>query len=241
MSLYEEPCEAGSPHRAVILKQMKRLVTRERRKASARRARYFRPDFSSAEAYAESIVPYRKELKSMLGWPLTEYRPEESPNCRESLVAEDDLGRIYRLWIETLPGFETYGILFIPRGKAPFPLVISQHGGGGTPELCSGFFDYGNYNDMTRRVLRRGMAAFAPQLLLWREDFGPPNERQQIDVGKKDRLFAVRHARPEARKAAAIFENLGIPEHFCYKENEGAHELDKDPDPMDFLARRLTA
>ena len=38
---------------------------------------------------------------------------------------------------------------------------------------------------MTRRVLRQGFAVFAPQLLMWREDFGPPPNRQQVDVQLK--------------------------------------------------------
>jgi dienelactone hydrolase len=80
---------------------------------------------------------------------------------------------------------ETYGLLFTPEGSGPFPLVISQHGGGGTPELCSNLFQPGNYNDMSRRVLRRGCLIFAPQLPMWREEFGPPSDRPRLDLKLK--------------------------------------------------------
>ena len=117
----------------------------------------------------------------MLGWPLTRRRPAAPPAVREEPVATDELGSIARLWITTLPGLELYGILFTPPGPGPHPLVISQHGGGGTPELCSGFFGSANYNDQTRRVLRRGCAVFAPQLGLWNDTYGPPNQRDALD------------------------------------------------------------
>ena len=35
--------------------------------------------------------------------------------------------------------------------------------------MVSGFFDYENYNDMTRRILRKGVHVFCPQLFIWKE------------------------------------------------------------------------
>ena len=63
----------------------------------------------------------------------------------------------------------------------PVPLVLSQHGGLGTPELCSNFFGSANYNDMTRRVLRHGVAVFAPQLFRWDEQYGRQPDPGQLD------------------------------------------------------------
>jgi dienelactone hydrolase len=51
----------------------------------------------------------------------------------------------------------------------------------GTPEVCSGFFDSGNYHDMSRRVLRRRVAVFAPQLFRWGEQFGVKHDHAEID------------------------------------------------------------
>jgi len=167
MNLYTEPEDAGNEYRKEIMAQFNAMIRRERRKADTRRKRFFRPDLSSVEAYAESVEDYRRQFKAMLGWPLTLDDPPARPKVRRKFVAEDDLGRITRLWIETLPGVETYGLLFIPPGDGPHPLVISQHGGGGTPEYCSSFFPCWNYNDMTRRVQQRGVAVFAPQLMVW--------------------------------------------------------------------------
>ena len=165
-----------------MLKEVQSLLCREQQKADRHRKRYFKPDVASVAAYEKSIRTYREELKAMLGWPLTDARQTDVPAVSTRPVARDSLGRISRVHIETLPGVHTYGLFFRPNGKGPFPLVISQHGGGGTPELCSGFFGSANYNDMTRRVLRRGVAVFAPQLLLWDSgSFGPEHQKDDID------------------------------------------------------------
>ena len=258
---------------------------------------------------------------------------------RQEFVAEDELGRLFRVWIQTLPEMETYGLLFVPHSGGPFPLVISQHGGGGTPELCSNLFQPANYNDMSRRVLRRHCVVFAPQLPMWREEFGPPVERDRLDrqlkqlggsmaaldihqirrsldalsgreeidasrigmmglswggfytlvtaaidtriqvalsscffndrykydlapatwfdaansfldaelaclvcprslyieVGRRDDLFTVETARPEAEKVRAVYEALGIESRFRYHEHEGGHEFDQDDAGIEFL------
>lgn len=186
MDLYSELPEAGNAFRETMLKEVKALLQKEQRKADGRRKQYFKPEFSSVATYEQSTARYREELLGMLGWPLTDRRPTGVPSASHRRIATDSLGRISRVLIETLPGVHTYGLFFRPHGKGPFPLVVSQHGGGGTPELCSGFFGSANYNDMTRRVLRRGIAVFAPQLLLWNcERFGPNHERDTIDQGFK--------------------------------------------------------
>jgi hypothetical protein len=181
MNLYHEREDAGNEHRKEMLARFNAMLRRERRKADSRRKRFFRPDLSSVQAYAESAEEYRKQLKAMLGWPLTLDDLPARPRVRRKFVAEDDLGRITRLWVETLPGLETYGLLFMPPGDGPHPLVISQHGGGGVPECCSSFFHSSNYNDMTRRVLKRGFAVFAPQLMLWADNFGPKCDHVKLD------------------------------------------------------------
>lgn len=181
--MHTEAQDAGNLFRARMLREVLALLRREQNRADRRRRRYFRPDVTSPAAYERSVVKYRQALRAMLGWPLVEQNvPARTPRVWARPVGNDSLGRITRLWIETLPGLRTYGLYFRPPGTGRFPLVIAQHGGWGTPELCSGFFGSANYNDMTRRVLRRGVAVFAPQLLLWNpETFGPPYDKDAID------------------------------------------------------------
>lgn len=186
-NLYEEPRDTGNPFRIDYLAQVQEIIRKRRLESAAIRQRFFNPDMHCAEAYAKSIEPLRQELRRMLGWPLWGSTPEVSPALpQESFVATDDLGDIFRLQIPVMPGLSLYGILFLPHHtEPPFRLVLSQHGGQGTPEITAGFFGSDNYNDMTRRLLRRGFAVFAPQLLLWNEKDGPTFDRQQIDVQLK--------------------------------------------------------
>lgn len=180
--IYTEERNAGNKYREKQLAEILELIEERKKDADYNRARYFTPDFSSIESYMESTCAYRNEFIKMLGWPLTQYSNAlPKPEAEIEFVAEDDFGKIYRLNIRAMPKVNTYGILFLPKGNGPFPLIIAQHGGLGTPELCSGFFGSDNYNDMTRRVLKNGVAVFCPQLLLWADEFGPEYNRQTID------------------------------------------------------------
>ncbi len=60
-----------------------------------------------------------------------------------------------------------YGVFFQQKCDMPLPVVIAQHGGLGTPEMVSSFFDSDNYHDMARRILAQGVHVFCSQLLLW--------------------------------------------------------------------------
>ena len=177
--LHHEPVSRGNPYRAAFLRQVHAFVRGAQAAAAQRRAEFFRPDTSSIAAYQDSTENYRRQFAAMLGWPLTERRPPGPPQMRSKLVARDSLGAIYRTHTRTLPGVETYGILFMPPSPGPHGLVISQHGGLGSPEIAAGFFPSDNYRNMTRRVLRRGFAVYSPQTILWRKEYGPTFNRQE--------------------------------------------------------------
>jgi hypothetical protein len=184
--LYNEKSDAGNWYREEQLKQLHEYIETERKKADIARTKFFTPDYTTIDAYNASLQKFREKFVNMLGWPLSGYSDHmKTPVPSIEFVTEDDLGKIYRLNIDIMCGLTTYGILFLPKKEGPHPLIISQHGGEGTPELCSGFFGSENYNDMTRRVLKKGFAVFAPQLLLWRNEFGPAFNRHQIDCSLK--------------------------------------------------------
>jgi predicted esterase len=108
----------------------------------------------------------RSVLKSLLGMALFENAPTSDPILTEA--GETDLAKLYHLTVFVTPEIPFYALLQIPKGaKSPLPLIVAQHGGGGTPELCSDLCGKNNYNGMVRRCLQRGAAVLAPQLLLW--------------------------------------------------------------------------
>ncbi len=176
--MYQESENYGNNYRACYLEGLKKLV--EDRRSSAALSR---------EQFAANIVKnrevYRKQYMDMLGWPLN-VQPVPVRSVVETPVYQDADVEITRIQLEIFEGLLFYGILHRHKQEAPLPLVIAQHGGLGTPELCSSFFDSENYHDMTQRIFRKGVNVFAPQLNLWETGrFGPEGDRDNIDYQLK--------------------------------------------------------
>lgn len=157
---YTEPVGTGNAYRIAYQQDIERLVW-------ARQQQLKEESLADAARFRDGDG-MRERLIRRLGWPLTEYT-FSVPAVHQERVTVDDGITIYRMQIEALPGFRFYGILFVREDGIPRPLVIAQHGGDGTPEVCSSLEPAGssNYNDMTRRLLAQDVNVFAPQLLLW--------------------------------------------------------------------------
>jgi len=165
--IYEEPFDTANQCRKDYATSINSFLE-QHKLLSAKNREDFMPPFK----LKDDLEGYRRKYIALLGYPLTEYKPFV-PNVKREFVAKDDMCEIFRLQIEVFPDFWFYGILFIPNDiTKPAPLVISQHGGGGTPELSSDMHGKNNYNHMTRRVLERKAVVFSPQLLLWNNNPG---------------------------------------------------------------------
>jgi len=151
---------------------------------TTRFADLFQPNFASPQAFEQSAMPLRKAFCESIGYPPPGQRPKESATFTQ--MGEDQLGIYYRAMIPVLPGVHSEGIYIVPksiRGKAP--LMISMHGGGGSPEVA--LFNGGaNYHDMVRGAVKRGYVVYAPQHLFRAEEY-PQDIRRQID----DRLRLI--------------------------------------------------
>lgn len=151
---------------------------------TTRFADLFQPNFASSQAFEQSAMPLRKAFCESIGYPPPGQRPKELSTFTQ--MGEDPLGIYYRAMIPVLPGVHSEGIYIVPksiRGKAP--LMISMHGGGGSPEVA--LFNGGaNYHDMVRGAVKRGYVVYAPQHLFRAEEY-PQDIRRQID----DRLRLI--------------------------------------------------
>lgn len=156
----------------------------ECRCAAARNERY---KLITSGDFKENQVQYRKMYLGMLG--ADKILSEPTGEVERVFVCDDEVCKIFRLKVYITPEIPMYAMLLLPHNvKAPVPLVVAQHGGGGTPESCSDFDGKNNYNHMVQRVLERGAAVIAPQLLLWSQSeseairaHNVPYNRQQID------------------------------------------------------------
>ena len=175
-----EDITAGNDYRAEYLSGVEKVLARKKLEANK-----MRDEFD--KLLVKDIDGYREKFIETLGWPLTEYKKDGKLKVKETFVANDNGVDIIRMQIEVMPDLWYYGILF-KKGDEKRPLVLSQHGGAGTPEITAGLYprengdDSANYNDMTKRVLQYDVNVFAPQMLLWNvEEYGNPYNRQDID------------------------------------------------------------
>ena len=177
--LYREESSAGNVYRSSYHDGLEALLKQLQKQADCERT-------SLHPEIMENPDAFRDRIRRHLGWPLTDSR-RKGATVKKIYVASDSQADIYRLQLEIQPGIWMYGILFLQHTDVPCPLVIVQHGGFGTPELCSSFVDSGNYNDMTRRILKKGVHVFCPQLFLWHSQlFGDrPYDRRQFDDALK--------------------------------------------------------
>lgn len=124
-------------------------------------------DYSSLDAYLQSVEPMREKLKVTMGfWQEPEARPPVRTWDRKK-IAEGGFFTAYRFSIEITAGLETYGIELVPRFPGPHPGLIAQHGYHGTPELVCGLAEgsilvenYG-YRAMGLRAVKRGFHVVA--------------------------------------------------------------------------------
>lgn len=125
-----------------------------------------------------SVKQRRQRFAQSIGYPPPGNPDPEAPSFTR--IGDDDLGTYYRAMISVLPGVHAEGIYIVPKGATgKVPLVISMHGGGGSPEVA--LFNGGaNYHDMVRGGVKNGYAVFAPQHL-FRAPGYPNDIRTQMD------------------------------------------------------------
>ena len=154
----------------------------------------------------KSPESYRIALQDMLGFPLNEKRPVPTL-IRKELITTTDSHNVYRIQLSVFHSIPFYGLYFQLKQSGKFPLIISQHGGLGTPELCSGIIEGGsqNYNDMTQRLLRYRVNVFAPLILVWKGNDGADIGaiRNNLDIKLKNAGSSI-----QAVESAAIMNAI---------------------------------
>ncbi len=137
-----------------------------------RRQLYWKRDYSSPEAYEASVAANRERWRQALGvfdLPLLPLQASTEPFL--------DSETIHAEWI-TIPVFEglnARAVLARPKGvKAPYPVVICQHGIGSSPERVFGFDDPSDiYHSYGQAIVEAGFAVLAPMHITE----GPPRAR----------------------------------------------------------------
>ena len=174
---YEDAVANSNPLRAQQAKELDEYILAVKRDETRLHA-LFKPDYSSPQAFEKSAQPLRKAFCDSLGYPPPGEAPKEAPTFDK--IGEDSIGTYYRATIPILPAVNAEGLYIIPKNlKGKAPLIISMHGGGGSPEVAL-FHGGANYHDMVRGGVKRGCIVFAPQHL-FNADGYPKDIRNKID------------------------------------------------------------
>lgn len=176
---FREEKEASKKYKQSYLDGINKLISSRQKAAAEVRKEYIKNIFSDSEKY-------RTEFKAMLGWPLIDHKTCGLPEVKSTKLADEENFEIFRMEFEILESLWMTGLFFKMKGDDKKPLVLVSHGGLGTPELISGVYgDTSNYNDILPRVIKYDVHAFAPQLLLWHDDYDVPFDRKELDARLK--------------------------------------------------------
>ena len=185
-SIWDEDPAAADDYRARYAEGIAEYIRKMNAECKARRRAYMPP-----EELVKNQEFYREKYKEMLGMKL--FEDSVSKPVEITFVGKDEVCSIYRLSVYITEEIPFYSMLLLPHNvKEPMPLVIAQHGGGGTPELCSDMNGQNNYNHMVQRAMARGVAVLAPQLMLWSmteiatmRAHAVPHNRTKTDIDMK--------------------------------------------------------
>lgn len=175
--IYREEKAVTAASKQGYVNQLDALLAKKQAEAAKLREAYVRDIFQDPERY-------RNDLRKMLGWPLVGQENTAPPAVTAQELSREEGYTIYRMGIEILEGVTLTGLYFRTEGKKP--LIIAQHGGQGSPELISGFYgSTTNYHQMLHRIRQQDVHVFAPQLLIWGEQYDVPYDRRGLDARLK--------------------------------------------------------
>lgn len=162
---YREPFAESLSIRQEQHRQIKDYADKLLAEKARQALRVVEPDFASTAAYERSLAPFREQLGRFFGTP----PPHAAAGrvTRTQPLGPDPEAIIHRVWIEVIDGVEAYGLYLAPKQRSGrVPLLIAQHGGGGTPEAICDLDTRVNYRSFGREAVRRGYAVWAPALAM---------------------------------------------------------------------------
>ncbi|MBC7821118.1 MAG: dienelactone hydrolase family protein [Planctomycetaceae bacterium] len=178
-SYFEQDVKDSNPLRTEQAQELDNYIL-ALKKDNSRLQKLLPADYSSPQAFEKSAQHYRQAFCDSIGYPPPGDVPQDAATFHK--MGEDSIGTYFRAKIPILPGVYAEGIYIVPKTlkeNEKAPLVISMHGGGGSPEVAL-FRGGANYRDMVRGGVKRGYVVFAPQHLFSAEGF-PKDVRNRTD------------------------------------------------------------
>jgi dienelactone hydrolase len=174
-----EPLTRDGDLAAQMVAGIDNYLMRELAASVEHRKSFWKPDYSSVEAYQKSVRPNRERLKKILGIvdqrlpPKLEYvgGPGEP-----ALLAEAEGFKVYAVRWDALSGVHAEGLLFEPSFDPAANLIVIPDADW-TPEMLAGFVPGAPLAAQIPFALaRQGMRVLVPTLIDRRDDYsGNPN------------------------------------------------------------------
>lgn len=154
---------------AQMVEGISKFLLREIESAGTNRAQFWQPEFSSREAYENSIASNRERLRKMIGvvdsrLPVTGLEFIET-TLEPSLVAETDLYTIRAVRWPVLEGVHGEGLLLQPKGVINARIVVLPDADQ-TPEMICGLTaGVAPASQLPRRLAEHGCQVLVPVLI----------------------------------------------------------------------------
>jgi hypothetical protein len=149
-----------------MLAGIDKYLMRELAASVEKRKQYWKPDYSSPEAYTKSVEPNRERLRHILGVVDKRVSPIEmelvATTSTPSLVAETDTYKVYAVRWPVLEGVDGEGLLLEPKGKS-VACVIAIPDADWTPEMLVGLAPgVPKESQFARRMAENGYRVVVP-------------------------------------------------------------------------------
>ncbi len=199
-------------------------LMRELAASVKKRAAFWKPDLSSAEAYEKSVRPNRERLKAILGVVDRRVSPVEMeyvvPVGGPPLVAETAAYKVHAVRWTVLPGVDGEGLLLEPKGKAEAN-VVALPDADWTPEMLVGLAPGVPKDEQFARRLAEGGCRVLVPVLIDRKDTWSGNPRLGRMTNQPHREFVYRTAYEMGRHVLGyeLQKVLAAVDWFCREKD----------------------
>src|SRR4051812_20800197 len=189
--------DVAAAHGAQV-KELEQYLDRRIAESEDVRAKSWKRDFSSIDAYERSVAAKRDELWDLLGGKPRNAAPLAP---KEELIAEFETHSAFRVWLGAFDTVRVYGILLVPKVKERAPALICIHGMTGSPEAVCGLTEKPDYhNNYGLEAAKKGYVVFAPL------DVNTQKDRRWLD--RKALLVGTRLQAIEQFKIVRVVDYL---------------------------------
>ncbi|HZZ79129.1 MAG TPA: dienelactone hydrolase family protein [Gemmataceae bacterium] len=153
----------------IMVDGIDRYLTKATAQAAKDRPKYWKPDFSSSDAFDASVEPNRQRFRKMIGLVDQRISPVKMTKIatvkQGSLVAETKYYKVYAVRWPVLPGVNAEGLLLEPTGK-PKACAVAIPDADWTPEQLVGVAPgVPKESQYARRLAQDGYRVLVPTLI----------------------------------------------------------------------------